>query len=165
MWFESWIKSGDLSPLSELIPLTLNFFYIPHLTGRGGGLVMFFKHNLRCRLLTILSFTSTEPQLIHLNSSSALLIILIYWPPASNKFIGEFADFLEAILTKHNCILILDDFNIHVCCSANAFAKDFLNLMSSLKFVQWVNGPTHTWSWSYVKSDIDLWFVHCWCCH
>lgn len=34
-------------------------------------------------------------------------------------------------------------FNIHVCCAANALAKDFLNLMSSLNFVQQVKGPTH----------------------
>lgn len=48
------------------------------------------------------------------------------------------------ILTKYDCILILVDFNIHDCCAANALAKDFLNLISSLNFVQWVNGPTHS---------------------
>jgi len=46
------------------------------------------------------------------------------------------------ILTKYDHILIIGDFNIHVCCTANVLAKD-LNLLSSLNIVKWVTGPTH----------------------
>lgn len=60
-----------------------------------------------------------------------------------NNFIEEIAEFLGEILTKYDHIILLGDLNIHVCCAANALAKDFLNLMSSLNFVQWVKGPTH----------------------
>lgn len=97
---------------------------------------MVFKKNLQCRLLSTSSPTSFEVQLIHLNSSRPVLIILIYRPPTSNKLVEEFTDFLGDILTTYGTILILGDFNIHVCCAANALAKDFLNLISFLNFVQ-----------------------------
>lgn len=38
---------------------------------------------------------------------------------------------------------MLGDFNIHVCSSANALAKESLHVLSSSNVVQWVNGLTH----------------------
>lgn len=46
-------------------------------------------------------------------------------------------------MTTCDRILILGDFNIHVCCPSNALAKDFLNLINSFNLVQSVTGPTH----------------------
>lgn len=140
---ESWIKTGDHSVFSELVPPEYDFFNTPRLTGRGGGLVTIFKNRVQCCLLSTTTFTSFELQEIHLNSPYPVLLLLIYRPPSSSNFINEFADLLGSVLTKYDHILIIGDFNIHVCCSANALAKDFLNLLSSLNIVQWVNGPTH----------------------
>ncbi len=64
-------------------------------------------------------------------------------PPSSSNFINEFVELLGDVLIRNDHILILGDFNIHVCCSDNALAKEFQNLLSSLNVVQWVNGPTH----------------------
>lgn len=83
----------------------------------------------QCKLLSTSKFTSFEAQLIHLNSFRPVLIVLIYRPPTTNnKFIDELADLLGEILTKYDHILMLGDFNIHVCCAANALAKGFLIL-------------------------------------
>ncbi len=39
---ESWIKVGDLTPFSDLIPADCTFFNSPRLSGRGGGIVTIF---------------------------------------------------------------------------------------------------------------------------
>lgn len=39
-------------------------------------------------------------------------------------------------------LLIVGDFNIHVCCGCSALAKIFVNLMEACDFVQWVKEPT-----------------------
>ncbi len=44
---------------------------------------------------------------------------------------------------KYERLLIVCDFNIHVCCDSSALAKDFVNLMEACDFVQWANEPTH----------------------
>lgn len=116
-----------------------------------------FKNKVQCRL------SPTATQEIHLNCPHPVLLLLIYRPPSSSNFINEFADLLGDVLTRHDYILILGDFNIHVCCSTNALAKEFLNLLSSLKIVQWVNGPyghVHTLdlilTYGLSVADIDI---------
>ncbi len=46
-------------------------------------------------------------------------------------------------LFKHK-ILLLGDFNIHVCCASKTLSIEFLNLIESFDIVQWVSGPTHS---------------------
>ncbi len=69
---------------------------------------------------------------------------MIYRPPKFNKdFIRDFTDFLGSICLKCDKLLIVGDFNVHVCCSSNPLAKDFLDVIDSFNFVQHVQGPTH----------------------
>ncbi len=37
---ETWIKVGDLSPFSDLVPAGCTFFNLPRSSGRGGGLAV-----------------------------------------------------------------------------------------------------------------------------
>ncbi len=46
-------------------------------------------------------------------------------------------------MTKYDRLLILGDFNIHVCCPSNSLAKEFLNLIDSFNLVQSVTGSAH----------------------
>lgn len=57
---ESWVKVGDLTPFSDLLPIDCSFFNLPRLNSRRGGLVTVFKNSLssRFRLLPDLSFNS-----------------------------------------------------------------------------------------------------------
>ncbi len=47
-------------------------------------------------------------------------------------------------ITKYNNILLLGDFNIHVCCQSKPLETEFLSLIDSFNMVQWVKDPTHT---------------------
>jgi len=41
-------------------------------------------------------------------------------------------------------ILIIRDFNIHVCCDSTVLVKGFLSLTDACDFAQWVKEPRHT---------------------
>uniref|UniRef100_A0A8P4K1H9 Reverse transcriptase domain-containing protein n=1 Tax=Dicentrarchus labrax TaxID=13489 RepID=A0A8P4K1H9_DICLA len=52
------------------------------------------------------------------------------------------SDFLAEIMPKYDRVLIVGDFNVHVCCPDKPMAKGFLNLIDSFNLVQSVSGPT-----------------------
>lgn len=87
-------------------------------------------------------FTSFESQLLTLGCP-VVLIIVIYRPPKYNDlFISESSDFLTCFITHYERILIVGDFIIHLCCEDKPLLKDFLNVIDSLNFTQFVSGPT-----------------------
>ena len=45
-------------------------------------------------------------------------------------------------MPKYDRVLIVGDFNVHVCCPDKSVAKDFLNLIDSFNLVQSVSGRT-----------------------
>lgn len=53
-------------------------------------------------------------------------------------------DFLSDCITSYDHLLILGDFNIHVCCPDKHLVKDFCHFMESFGLVQHINQPTHT---------------------
>lgn len=153
---ETWIAIGDMSPFSELIPRDCKFFNTPRSSGRGGGLVSIFKEKFNCRLISTEEYQTFERQLLILDIGSPVAVVVIYRPPKAQKdFINEFGDFLGGLFSNFDKLLILGDFNIHVCCPENVMSKDFLNLMDSFDLTQLVNGPTHIYG-----HTIDLVLTH-----
>ena len=72
------------------------------------------------------------------------MCILVYRPPKPSKdFIKEFTDFFDFI-ASYNRLLILGDFNIHVCCPDKPLVKDFCRVIDLFGLVQHINQPTHT---------------------
>lgn len=68
---------------------------------------------------------------------NSLVVAVVYRPPKTNKnFITEFSEFLGGITPKFDRILIVGDFNIHVCCDSTALAKEFLSLIDACDFCQ-----------------------------
>ncbi len=81
---------------------------------------------------------------MQIDSRNPVLCVLVYRPPKVNKnFISEFTGFLGGIMMKYDRLVILGDFNIHICCPSNGLAREFLNLIDSFNLVQSVTGPTH----------------------
>ncbi len=67
-----------------------------------------------------------------------------YRPPkVSTTFIHELSEFLSNQVSRCDRLLVLGDFNIHVCCPSKPMVKNFMSLMDSLNFVQSVSSPTH----------------------
>lgn len=141
---ETWLKPGDDSAFSELLPPGCSFYNSPRVSGRGGGLATLFKNEYRCRLLPALVYNSFELQLFVADLDYPVLFAVIYRPPKPNKdFMHEFSEFLADVVPKYDKLLVCGDFNIHVCCPSNPLAHDFKTLLSSFGLNQCVEGPTH----------------------
>ncbi len=52
-------------------------------------------------------------------------------------------EFLSVTVPTCDNFLILGDFNIHVCCPSKPLASEFLQLIDSFNFTQFVSGSTH----------------------
>lgn len=114
---ETWLNIGELDPLIETSPCDCNFFSSPRTVGRGGGVATIFKKHFNCRSLSVECFASFEVQLCQVDLMYPIFCALIYRPPSYNKlFLKEFSDFLTTIVPNVDRLLILCDFNIHVCC-------------------------------------------------
>lgn len=71
-----------------------------------------------------------------------MIILIIYRPP--NVFIQEFAELLSHFISKYDKIIILGDFNIHVCCPSQTFDTDFMDTLESFNLTQAIQEPTHS---------------------
>uniref|UniRef100_A0A8C2BTF1 Reverse transcriptase domain-containing protein n=1 Tax=Cyprinus carpio TaxID=7962 RepID=A0A8C2BTF1_CYPCA len=143
---ESWIKVGDLTPFSDLIPDDCTFFNSPRPSGRGGGIATILKNSLsaRCRLVPGTAFSSFEAQFLHLNWNGPGCLVVIYRPPHCTKdFIQHFTELIGNIATNYDRFLLVGDFNIHVCCPSNPLSHEFLNIIDSFNLSQWISDATH----------------------
>lgn len=83
-------------------------------------------------------------QLFQISLANPITVALIYRPPKHNsEFINEFAAFVGDLVIANDKILLIGDFNIHVCCTSLTLSREFLNLIESFDLVQWVSDPTH----------------------
>ncbi len=141
---ETWLRVGESSVFSELLPNDCCYLNSPRTSGRGGGIAIVYKNAYKCKqLLLPSSFSSFELSLFELGRSFKMLGAVVYRPPRYNKdFINDFSAFLADIMPKYDHVLIVGDFNIHVCCPDNPMVKDFLCLIDSFNLVQSVSGPT-----------------------
>ncbi|XP_013881019.1 uncharacterized protein LOC106530015 [Austrofundulus limnaeus] len=140
---ETWLRAGDFTPFSELLPPDCGFFSAPRSSGKGGGVAVIHKSCFTCRQLLVDSYSSFEAQLVEIKCDSPVLCVVIYRPPKRDGLLSEFADFLSMIVLDYDQILFVGDFNIHICCKNKPLASDFLNLISSFNFTQIVSGSTH----------------------
>ncbi len=141
---ETWLQTGELIPLSELLPPSCDFLSSPRTTGRGGGLASVFKSVFHCQKIAVDVYSSFELQLFEINFPATVLCAVVYRPPKYNKnFIQDFADFVAGITLIYDRFLIMGDFNIHVCCESKPLVKEFLSLVDSFNLTQSVTGPTH----------------------
>ncbi len=58
--------------------------------------------------------------------ADSVTFAIIYRPPQPNSaFLKEFAEFLGGAVIKFENILLLGDFNIHICCQNKPLPRDF----------------------------------------
>lgn len=103
-----------------------------------------FKNLFSRRPLSIDAYFSFEVLACEVDLAKPLLCALIYRTPKSNTdFLTDFSDILSNLATKADDILLLDNFNVHVCCTQKPFVKEFNQLLDSFNFTQFISGPTH----------------------
>lgn len=127
---ETLLSVGELSPLSELVPQNCNIFSLPRTSGHSGGLATILRSSFNCQRLSSESHSSFKLQLFQMNLDCPGLFAVIYQSLKFIKdFIYEFSDFLAGIMPKYNRILILGNFNIHICFFPS-LTKTLFTLMS-----------------------------------
>ncbi|XP_042078658.1 uncharacterized protein LOC121814858 [Haplochromis burtoni] len=154
---ETWLRAGESSAFTDLLPDGCCFLNSPRISGRGGGLAVVFKKQYKCKPLPLsTSPSSFELSMFELGRSHTVLCAVVYRPPKYNKnFLNDFSDLLAEIMPKYDHVLIIGDFNIHVCCPDKPMAKDFLNLIDSFDLVQPVFVPTQKYG-----HTLDLVLTH-----
>ncbi len=141
---ETWLNVRETHALIELSPDDCTFFSTPRTTGRGGGLACVFKKGFKCCLLSKANYHSFEAQVMMYDGWKSVLCVLVYRPPKYNKdFIQKFSEFLSHIVPSCDDIIILGDFNIHVCCPNKPMVSEFLQMVDSFNFMQFISNPTH----------------------
>lgn len=141
---ETWLRAGDLSSSVELCPPHYGFLNSPRVSGHGGGLATVFNKMFKCRSLPNQTYSTFEVQLLLINAHSPILCALVHRPPKDNiGFLEEFSDLLSSVASRSEKLLILGDFNIHVCCPTKLLVNEFLNLIDSFNLTQLVSGSTH----------------------
>ena len=101
-----------------------------------------FRDTFKLRLLSVGSYSTFEIQCVMVESTSTPLVCaLVYRPPKSNK--DFITGFLSHYITLHDRLLVLGDFNIHVCCQDKPMVKEFCHVLDSLGFMQHINQSTH----------------------
>lgn len=140
---ETWLRPGELNCFTELLPSDCDYLNLPRMGKRGGGVAAVLRKRLTYKQLSTDFYSSFEILLFELGNPRPTLVGVIYRPPKYNKdFIQDFSTFLARIIPSYDQILIVGDFNIHVCCPHNQLAKDFLNLIDSFSLIQHVLDPT-----------------------
>ncbi|KAK7889258.1 hypothetical protein WMY93_024818 [Mugilogobius chulae] len=141
---ETWLRPGECSAFSELLPPGCSFLNSPRTSGKGGGLASVFKSSFKCRQCPSKTLSTFELQLFELQCDVTVQCALIYRPPKISKdFIGDFSNLVSEMALNYDHFLIVGDFNIHVCCDGKPLVKDFKAVVDSFNLTQWVNGPTH----------------------
>lgn len=142
---ETWLSQGDCSPLIEATPPDFTHLHQPRLSGRGGGVAVIYRNDFKCTPIYFSNVTAFEHLAFTVNSKVQVLILIIYRPPRPNSaFIQEFSEFLSHFMSKFDKVLILGDFNIHVCCPTQTLARDFIDTLESLNLTQVIHEPTHS---------------------
>ena len=141
---ETWLTQEDCSALIEATPPEFTFMHRPRLSGRGGGVAVIYKKHFKCTPIPHQAVQSFEYLGLIINSKTPILVLVIYRPPKpSPMFIEEFSELLSLFTPKFDNILVLGDFNIHVCCPSQAMAAEFMDTLESLNLRQAIEEPTH----------------------
>ena len=148
---ETWLTSEDALIINDLQSTTHSFFSIERKGGRGGGLGLLVKNNIKVKLGSADQYSSFESGLFNLTIVDFnLMLIMIYRPPYTPQhavsvavFLDEFSDLLSSVMLQNNRCLFVGDFNIYVNDMVDYVAASFNDLLNSFALCQVVTQSTH----------------------
>uniref|UniRef100_UPI003AAD7030 uncharacterized protein n=1 Tax=Centroberyx gerrardi TaxID=166262 RepID=UPI003AAD7030 len=141
---ETWQQPNDFSQLNEAVPPGFAYISIPRATGRGGGLAVLYRENIKVSAVTVPHHSSFECLAVKLTGSKPIIIVTIYRPPKpSAVFLTQFSSLLTSVCAMSPTVILLGDLNIHIDDPSSVFANDFTSLLDCLGITQHVHFPTH----------------------
>lgn len=151
---ESWLKVNDSAKFAEIHDYGFDIFSAPR-RGKGGGVAFLFNPN-RVKPIrnNVTKFSSFEILECVIQTSRLLRLCVVYRSTQAksqetysetkmSKFMKEFEEYLDSLLTKSGAPIICGDFNLHVENNEDKAAQNFKTLYESRGFVQHIEAPTH----------------------
>ena len=143
---ETWIRDNDTLTETQICPPGYKAVSIPHPGRTGGGIALIYCDSLQVKRDTIYSFQTMECTNLNLSlQDKPLHLAIIYRPLGSNinTFASELMDFIEPNINNKDIPIIIGDLNIHMNNSEGADTNNFLDILDSLDFTNWIQFPTH----------------------
>ena len=143
---ETWLSPNDTNAfLAEITPQGYRLHNAPRFGRRGGGVAYLVRKALNSHIVSTPSFTSFEHLLISTTiENKTINFLTIYRPPSSvlSKFLEEFGNLLEIIMSLRAQTVTCGDFNVQVdtFCAAS---KSLLKFFDSWNLIQHINFFTH----------------------
>ena len=150
---ETWLKSDDRAKFSEIHDMGFDVISAPR-KGRGGGVGFLFDPKvlspIRNDVSRYSSFEVIECVIKRLDKTMRLCTVYRNTQAKSNyeetkisKFMTDFDEYLDILVSKVGSPIICGDFNFHVENDSDKVAQNFLALCSSKGFLQHISSPTH----------------------
>ena len=146
---ESWLQDNDGHIIGDLLPDGYSFHNRPRCDGKGGGVLLVFKSNLKIKFESR-KFKTFENILCEIHLDRIYNFSLIYRPPPNDKngftneqFLTEFSQLISDLITRPSDVILAGDFNIHLDKPSTPLARDFLQMLQSFGVRHLISEPTH----------------------
>nr|CAH7767511.1 unnamed protein product [Callosobruchus chinensis] len=113
--------------------------------GRGGGVAMYVKENIRYEIFNAETLTFKILALSFKLNGLKFMAAVIYKPPGFGNMDSFFSEFDETVAMMHlKCdrLILTGDFNINMLKIDNTHVTSFLNILESYSLAQTVSEPT-----------------------
>ena len=157
---ETWMTFEDNTVVKEFFDMGYNVVHVSRLEKKGGGVGIWFKTGLDVRMVKSGLFKTFELIEVLLTCHSEKYSISTLYRTgvldSSRKleFLQDIENYVATKILNLEQVIIMGDFNIHVHDTNDTFAKEFIDVMKSMGFIQIVNSPTHN-----KGGTLDLIFV------
>ena len=142
---ETWLSTTIYN--KEILPS--NFcIYRSDRPSRGGGAMICVSNSISSRLIA--SHSDIDLVIVQLLTSPCVILCCVYIPPnCSSSYFCSAISILETILTQHNHVIILGDFNLpdinwSSLTSPSPSSTILCDLIFKFNLIQMVNNATHS---------------------
>ena len=149
---ETWLKTVDKAKFAEIHDLGYDVMSSPR-KGRGGGVAFLYDPKIITPIRNdVRKFLSFEALECVLKSDDRMLRFCVVYRSTQGKnyaetkiikFMEEFDEYLDGLVSKVGSPIICGDFNFHVEDGRDMIARQFIALCESKGFIQHVDSPTH----------------------
>ena len=142
---ETWLKHDETkSAIADISPPGWLFQEPRADQWTGGGVSILVSDQLKTDILPLPSFKTFEAISARIgnNSFSGLVVCLYRLQNGTCQFLYEFQDLLENIISLHENLYILGDFNLHLD-NSNGNTNKFNEILTCFDLKQHINFPTH----------------------
>lgn len=132
---ETWISdgAGESYVFGKLCP-TNNIYKHSQEFMKRWQLALIFKIQFKIQLLSAGSFSSEVCVKVESVKTSLVCVLLCRLSKTDKKLLTDFSDFLSRYVASYDCMQILGDFNIHVCCPGKPLVSDLCHMLYSFGF-------------------------------